>query len=177
MAKSKYESHVLPYLEKIATWAAAGASQNEIADNLHIAHSTFKLYLSKGEKGEKPYSDLADCFRRACEEPDDNVEAALYKKTQGYNARVAKHYKVKRIEFDPDTGKKVSEREELVEVFDEVHVPADTNAQIFWLTNRRPDRWSNRPEGGAGDDDGTGVVEIPAVVELPDPLNGGGDHG
>ena len=47
MANSKFESHVAPFLDKIKLWAESGASQNEIADKLHLATSTFKLYLAK----------------------------------------------------------------------------------------------------------------------------------
>lgn len=176
--KSKYETHVLPHLDKIAEWAEKGASQTEIADNLHIAHSTFKLYLAKGDNGEAPYSDLSACFRRACEVPDDNVEAALYKKAMGYNATVVKHYKVKKVEYD-EKGKKISETEELVPAYDEVHVPADTTAQMFWLANRRGDRWRYKPEPVKdSEDDETGVVVLPDVMAKPNtPDTEGGGMG
>ena len=58
--------------------------------------------------------------------------------------RIKKHYKVKKIEYDPDTGRKVGEKEELEEVEDEQYIPPDTAAQIFWLTNRKGDRWKNK---------------------------------
>ena len=48
MAKSKYETHVLPNLDKIIKWAKAGATAKEIAANLHIAYSTFRKYLDEG---------------------------------------------------------------------------------------------------------------------------------
>lgn len=175
MAKSKYESHVAPYLNKIAAWAEQGASQAEIAVKLGLAVSTFKLYLSKGEKGEKPYTDLSDCFTRACEIPDETVQAALYKSAIGYNAPVAKTFKCKVIEFDKETGRKIREEEVLKTGYDEVHVPANVTAQMFWLANRMSDRWQYKPEPTGDDEDGgTGVVELPAVMEKPDPPGEGG---
>ena len=84
----------------------------------------------------------------------------------GYNAKVAKHYKVKTIDYD-DNGKKISEREELKEVYDEVHIPADTTAQMFWLANRKKTDWKYKPEDdktGANDDQ-TGVVLLPEITE------------
>lgn len=164
MAKSKYETHVAPYIDKIAQWAEKGATQAEIAEKLKLAVSTFKLYLSKGEKGEAPYSDLSDCFRRACETPDDEVEASLYKLCNGYNARIAKNFKIKEVEFDPETGRKLRETEKLITAFDEVHVSANVTAQMFWLANRRGDKWSYKPQNNGDNEENTsGVVMMPEV--------------
>ena len=40
MRKSKYETHVLPNLERIAKWAEAGADDREIAAKLGISART-----------------------------------------------------------------------------------------------------------------------------------------
>lgn len=168
--KSKYETHVLPHLDRIAKWAEAGATAKEVAKKLSIAYSSFRKYLDEGSKGNERYAALAAAFAQACEIPDDNVEAALYKKALGYNATVVKHYKVKKVEYDPDTGRRISETEELVAAYDEVHVPADTTAQMFWLANRRGDRWKYKPEPEKNDEDGnTGVVVLPEVMAAPSP--------
>lgn len=170
MAKSKYESHVAPFLDKIAQWAESGASQSEIAVKLNLAVSTFKLYLSKGDKGEEPYTDLSDCFRTAVEVPDDNVQAALYKSAIGYNAKVNKTFKIKEVIYDDMTGRKLRETERLVTAQDEVHVPANVTAQMFWLANRMGDKWRYKPEPHSGEEDGgTGVVELPPVMAAPAP--------
>lgn len=39
----------------------------------------------------------------------------------------------------------------------------DTTAQIFWLKNRRPDKWRDKPSGDKGADEHIGVIEIGAV--------------
>jgi hypothetical protein len=132
LARSKYETNVQPFLENIEWWLQQGATIEEIAGRLDLAQSSIKLYLAKGRAGEKPYSDFSSLFDKVHVNLDDSVEAALYKKTQGYNAKVAKNVKVKCVDYDEVTGKKIREYEEIKEVFDEVHIPADTNAQIFW---------------------------------------------
>lgn len=162
MAKSKYESHVAPFLDKIALWAEKGASQTEIAKKLNIAASTFKLYLSKGEKGESPYSDLSDCFRESVEVPNDNVEAAMYKRACG-------------ITWDEKTYE--TKWNEATEEWEDVcikrvtkFIPPDPTSMMFWLANRRPDRWKYKPEPVSNDDDGgTGVVELPAIMQKQEP--------
>lgn len=92
------------------------------------------------------------------------VEDAICRRARGYKVALKKTYKVKRVDYDPDTGKKTSEREELVVGVDEVHVPADLRAGTYWLNNRNPERWREHPEG---EDSGepVGFVEIPAVSE------------
>ena len=168
VAKSKYETHVLPYLEKIADWAKAGATAKEIAEKLHIAYSTFRKYLDDGENGDERYSALSAAFVRACEEPDNEVEAALFKLATGYTVSLAKTFKVKRVDYDPETGRKIGEHEELVVGYDETHVPANAQAQMFWLANRRPERWEYKPEKKDEEAKGGGVVLLAPV--LPEPV-------
>lgn len=167
MSKNKYETHVLPYLDKITSWAQEGATAKEIAGKLHIAYSTFRKYLDDGEKGDERYSALSAAFVRACEKPDGEVEAALYKLATGYTVSLAKTFKVKVVDYDPETGKRISEHEELVVGHDETHVPANAQAQMFWLTNRRPERWQYKPgEKDRSESSGqSGVVFLPPVPE------------
>ena len=166
MSKPKINSHVLPYLSKITEWVAKGATGKEIAKKLHISYSSFLLYLSKGEKGIEPYSELFQAYTQACEEPDDEVEASLYKLACGYNANVQKVFKIRRIEYDPHTGRRVSEREELVTREEEVHVAANVMAQQFWLTNRRKTRWEYKPEKAVGEESGAGFRDDPLTASL-----------
>ncbi|MEG2000837.1 MAG: hypothetical protein RR053_05545 [Evtepia sp.] len=176
--KSKYETNVMPHIQKISGWVQKGATAKEIAGKLKVAYSTFRNYLDAGEKGDERYMALSAAFAQACEEPDNAVEAALYKKCLGYNAKIIKHYKLKRTEYDSNTGRRVSDVEELVAAEDEVHVSADTTAQMFWLTNRKATNWRYKPEPAAGDDDeGSGVVVLAPVMEHPpDPdVIGGAD--
>lgn len=178
MAKSKYETHVLPYLDKITEWAEAGVTAKDIAANLHIAYSTFRKYLDEGQEGDERYAALSAAFAQACEVPDEQVEAALFKSCLGYNAQIVKHYKLKTAEYDPETGKRIREVETLVEARDEVHVPANTAAQMFWLTNRVPDRWKYKPEPADADEsEGSGVVLLSPVMNNPGPPDAGGGAG
>jgi hypothetical protein len=56
-----------------------------------------------------------------------------------------KTFKTKHIKYD-ENGRKISEDEILEIGVDEVHVPADTTAQIFWLKNRKPIEWRDKHE-------------------------------
>ena len=171
MAASKYESHVAPYLDKIADWAARGAALPEIADKLGIGLSTLKKYLALGKQGKTPYVDFVDCFARACEEPDDNVEAAMYKRACG-------------IEYEEKTyeavlNKETGEIEERCTKRVTKFIPPDPTSAMFWLANRRPNKWRYKPEPSDGDDENsaTGVVELPPVMAKPAPPGEGDADG
>ncbi len=168
MAKSKYETHVLPHLEKIEAWAKQGATAKEIARKLSIAYSTFRKYIDEGEKGDERYAALSAAFARACKEPDEKVEAALFKRACGYQyTEVTEEEKL-------DRDGRVHKLKKTV-VRD---VPPDPTSAMFWLANRRKDRWQYKPDPGDGDDEGGGVVMMAPVMENPGPpvpLEGGGD--
>ena len=156
MSKSKYGTHVLPYIDRIAEWVRQGATIKEVAKKLHVGYSSFFSYLERGKRGEDGYQVLADAFARACEEPDDNVEAALYKRACGYE------YTEVKVE------QKVTRDGDIYELTTRLtrDVPPDPTSAMFWLTNRRRDKWQYKPVPEQGDeDDGSGVVLIPAVEE------------
>ena len=39
-----------------------------------------------------------------------------------------------------------AKKEKLVQATDEVYIPGDTTAQIFWLKNRKPGKWRDKQE-------------------------------
>lgn len=94
------------------------------------------------------------------------VEDAIYRRARGYKVSVRKTYKVKRVEYDPQTGKKTCEREELQAGTDEVVVPADVRACAYWLVNRSPARWQEHPAAEAAVEAALGgAVELPPLKE------------
>ena len=74
------------------------------------------------------------------------VEDALFRRACGYKVRLKKSYKVKTVEYDRDTGKKLEEREDLRDGFEEVHIPS-TGGSIRGRrgTRRGTVRWSTPP--------------------------------
>ena len=154
MAASKYETHVLPYLDRIEKWVMEGATAKEVAKKLNIAYSAFKKYMAKGRDGEEGYEALVACFARAQEDPDDNVEAALYKRACGF-------------EYDEVTVEEKLTRDGIVVEVKKVvrkTVPPDPTSAMFWLTNRRPLVWKyKQTEQAADDGTETGVAILPEI--------------
>ena len=151
MAKGKYEEWLSEEgLLKLEAWARDGLTNEQIASNIGISRKTLQEWCIK-------YSDISDTLKKGKDVADIQVENALFKKAIGYTVSLKKTFKVKCIEYDENTGKKISEREELVEGFDEMHIPADTTAQIFWLKNRLPEKWKDKKD--IESDSGTGMLE------------------
>ena len=178
--KSKYDTNVAPHMANITKWAESGATAKDIAQKLGISYSTFRKYITLGQQGNALYTALSVAFTQACAKPDSAVENALYRKTQGYNAKIIKHYKLKSVEYDAETGKRLRESETLVAAEDEVHISADTSAQMFWLTNRMSDKWAYKPNQEQQDVEAGGVVLLPSVMEIPSPpteMNVGDESG
>ena len=92
------------------------------------------------------------------------VEDAICRRAEGYKVELRKTLKVKRVDYDPDTGKKTCEREELLPGIEEIHVPGDVRAAAYFLNNRDPDRWCEHPNTSEENGEPAGIVEIPAVI-------------
>ena len=86
------------------------------------------------------WSDAHPEFRQTLKESrgkaDEAVVESLYAKACGKARRVTK--KIREV-FDAD-GRKVK----LTEVIEET-LPPDTTAMIYWLKNRQPELWRDRP--------------------------------
>lgn len=160
MAKGKYLKWLEPdNLILLASWAREGLTEEEIAENMGISRSTLSEWKNK-------YPDISDTLKKNKEIADARVEDALFKKALGEVKKVLRPIKVKEVKYD--NGKKVSEKERIELVEEEIYIPPDTTAQIYWLKNRKKETWKDRwPEVKTidnGDNDG-GVVIIPAVKE------------
>lgn len=159
MAKNKYETHVLPKLVLVECWVRDGLSEMQIAEMLGISKDTFYRY-------KKEYPAFLNALNKSGDLVDNEVEDALLDRAKGGIKTIRKPIKLKHVLYD--CGKKVEEREYIEYVECEEYYPPDIRANIFWLKNRRPDRWKDKQEIEAGDDLNLGIVKIPEVAALED---------
>lgn len=125
LAKSKYFTHVEPKLVLIEGWARDGLTDEQIAKNLGIAYSTFKEY-------KKKYSAFSATLKKGKEVVDIQVENALLKRALGYEyEEVKEEYECGELAKTTRTKKQIA---------------PDVTAQIFWLKNRRPDKWRDKQD-------------------------------
>jgi len=84
-------------------------------------------------------------FQNPDERPADAVEKALLKRALGFTHREVQTEEL----FDKETGELVSTGKRKI-VSKEV-LP-DVRALLFWLKNRRPNRWKERVDSGENDE-------------------------
>lgn len=136
MAKSKANEWLEEdKLTLLQAWARDGLTNEQIAHNIGVHIDTLFEWRKK-------YPEISESLKKGREVVDIEVENALYKKALGYNVPVKKAFKVKDVIYKD--GKKVRETEKIEYATEEIHIPADTTAQIFWLKNRKPDKWRDK---------------------------------
>lgn len=125
MAREKYQQWLEPEgLLLLEGWARDGRTEAEIARSMGCSPSTLRTW-----RGDHP--PIAAALERG-RSADYAVENALLKRALGYE------YVEERVETGEKGGQKVIQTTKLV--------PPDPAAQLFWLKNRRPDRWRDKPE-------------------------------
>ena len=129
MAKGKYQywltSEGLTLLEG---WARDGLTDEQIAHNMGISAATLYNWKSK-------YLEIVEALKKGKDVIDREVENALLKRALGF-------------QYDEITLKGGVETKRVTKM-----VVPDTTAQIFWLKNRRPDKWRDKPEESRGAQD------------------------
>jgi hypothetical protein len=100
---------------------------------------------------QKDHDEISRALKKGKAPVDIEVENALLKRATGYTVTVKKPVKVKTKRQLKDKGTIEEEHIELVE--EEIYIAPDTTAQIYWLKNRRPDKWRDKPQTSAADTD------------------------
>ena len=160
----RYQERVKPRLDEIKAWARDGLSEESIAKQLSIAYSTFRQY-------KQQYSALSAALIPA-RVYDDEVVYALHKNTLGGIVKLQKPIKVRKKFFE--NGKLVREEEFVVTAEEEVYIQPDARAQMYWLNNRVPEKWSAKPEENnkeTNKDDNE--IKVTLVI---DDVSGGGEN-
>lgn len=147
MAKGKFQEWLTPEgLLKIEGWARDGLIDEQIAKNMGISRSTLNVWKTK-------YPDISDALKKGKEVVDREVENALLKRALGYRYTETTKEAVK----DPETGEvKMTVTKEVTK-----QVSPDTTAQIFWLKNRKPDKWRDKQEY----EDHTAIDKLDSILK------------
>lgn len=138
-------------LLRIEAWARDGLKLAEVAHNIGCSESTLREWRNN-------HPAISAALKKGREVADIVIENALYKSAQTQIITVRKPIKVKTVKQD---GRKKIEEERIEYAEEQVVVPANVTAQIFWLKNRRPDKWRDKPE--AERDPNEGVPQIVVV--------------
>ena len=155
IAAGKYHDWLTPDgLSRIEQWAREGLTDELIAKKMGINPATLYKWING-------HGEIGEALKKGKAPVDIQVENALLKRALGYEYE---EVTVETEEFwtgklDEDGRPIMRERTKRKNVTKMV-LP-DVTAQIYWLNNRRPDRWRNKP---ATDSTGT-LDKLDALLE------------
>ena len=127
--KSKYETHVAPFFDRIEKLLNDGASEKQVAESLGISYASFNNYKVK-------YKELGDICRKPRTKLIDDLRSALIKKALGMKVERKKIYSKK----DED-GNEVKYTEITID-----ELPPDVAAINLALKNYDKENWANDPQ-------------------------------
>ena len=108
-------------------------------------------YSTLCEWKDHRFPEILEALKKGKAPVDIEVENALFKRATGYTVKIKKPVKVKTKRQLKDKGTIEEEHIEFVE--EEIYIAPDTTAQIYWLKNRRPDKWRDKQQTSAADTD------------------------
>lgn len=106
---------------------------------------------------KKRFPVISDALKIGRENADYIVENELFESCKTRTVTVKKPIKLKKVMVD---GKKRLEEERIEYAEEQVVVPANVTAQIFYLKNRRPDKWKDRPVESIADNQKTDMQTV-----------------
>ena len=146
MAKGKYEKwRTEEGLVLLEGWARDGLTDEQIAHNVGVSRSTLNDW-------KKRYPDISDALKKGKEVVDLQVENALLKRALGYE--------YEEITQESQWNEKANKYELVITKSVKKRQAPDTTAQIFWLKNRRPDKWRDKQ-----DVEHTGDMDLNIVID------------
>ena len=156
-----YDVIVKPNLEKVKDWYRNGATEEEVAKKLGISLRSLHNYKTR-------YPEFLEAVSKSRDIADAEVEAALFKRAIGYKyteitkeriidkSQKARHEQGEFELTEDDKGELLVTKEVIKSV------APDVTAQIFWLKNRRSDKWRDKQ-----DIEHSGNVGVTIVKDVP----------
>lgn len=127
--KSKYDTHVEPYLDKIQEWRKVGGTIKNICDALDISETSWHEYMGK-------YPAFAEANKKGVVEYCLDLRGELAKLATKHTLETKKQY----IKQDMETNHKTQYTEITTK-----EVDADIAAINLLLKNLDRENWSNDP--------------------------------
>lgn len=141
------------YVEQARKLYAKGWTDIEVADFFGVSDRTLYRWMATHE-------DFCQAIKLGKEAPDDRTERSLYHRANGFEWIEQQAIKLKEVTWE-DGNKVERERVEVVDV--RKRVPPDTTASIFWLSNRRKDKWRQKVEHTG---EGGGAIQHQHAVQF-----------
>lgn len=112
------------------------------------------------------FPEFSEALKKGREVSDYIVENELFESCKTRTLTVKKPIKLKKVMVD---GKKRLEEERIEYAEEQVVVPANVTAQIFWLKNRKPDKWKDKPVESAAEAKNNEMQTLADLLQRPVP--------
>ena len=130
-------------------WARDGLTYEQIANNMGIGLTTLKEWRKKEPT-------IQSTLKKGREVADYEVENALFKRAVGYTIQI--------------NEQKIDKDGCVHDLVRDVHISGDTTAQIFWLKNRKSDKWRDKIEINKQENSiNTQITNIANLLNNPQP--------
>ena len=126
--KSAYDKIIKPNFAKIEQLLQKGFTEKNIAKTIGIAYSTWNKY--KAEKEE--FSEL---IIKSREKPVQELLDSMYRSGIGFTRTIQRMQKCKTVLYNPATGKKLKEYEEMIPYEEEIYIPPNFQSAKFLILN------------------------------------------
>lgn len=146
---TRYDTHVVPYLDRIPSWRRQGLTERQVAKRLGIGYSTLSLYKNKNV-------ELLEALKKGKEELIEELEDSLYKRAMGFEYEEVETW----IEEVDGVQKKRIKRVKKQAL-------PDTGALAFALKNLSPNKWRDRHDIAEIGRQGK-VINIIDIPQAPD---------
>ena len=112
------------------------------------------------------FSELSEALKKGREVADYIVENELFESCKTRTVTVKKPIKLKKVMVD---GKKRLEEERIEYAEEQVIVPANVTAQIFYLKNRKADKWKDKPQENTTESQNNDMQTLADLLQHPVP--------
>lgn len=126
--KNAYDEKIKPNFDLIKKLLTNGKTERSVAGAIGIGYSTWNKY-----KEEK--SEFKELIKKSREKPVDDLIFSMYRSGMGFSKIIQRMAKCKTAEYDPETGKKIYEKEQMVPYEEEIYIPPNFQAAKYLIQN------------------------------------------
>ena len=126
--KSAYDRIIKPNFAKIEQLLQKGFTEKNIAKSIGIAYSTWNKYKAENE-------EFSELIIKSRQKPVQELIDSMFKSGMGFTHTIKRQQKCKKVLYDPLSGKKVKEVEEMIPYEEEIYIPPNFQAARFLILN------------------------------------------
>lgn len=114
---------------------------------------------------------MSQHYKIDCDKVEDRKALVVVLSMNGYTVRVGKEKRSGKstLTYFVEYGKKRLEEERIEYAEEQVVVPANVTAQIFYLKNRKPDKWKDKPQENTTEAQNNDMQTLADLLQRPVP--------